>query len=235
MKRLFASAIVFGICVAACSSSDDSKSTASTALTLVPPAANPGGKSYSDWNTAWWKWLYESPLDASCKLPLGDATGELCAVNQSGDVWFLVGNNGGNMLRTKCVVPAGKSLFFPILNTSSDNGGVEPDKRLDDATMQKIASDGLNGSTDIVLELDGVKIDSSLLRVEPTRFSYTLPPEPNTYSCLGATGVTGLVDPCYAGGYYAFVGPVSAGQHTVHFSGRNGTFALDVTYQLTVQ
>ena len=47
---------------------------------------------------------------------MGDTTGEFASLGQSGPVWFLAGTFGSTVTRT-VTIPAGKTLFFPILNT----------------------------------------------------------------------------------------------------------------------
>jgi len=47
--------------------------------------------------------------------PLLDQTGANAAIGQSGPVWFLAGTTGGTAERA-ITVPAGKSLFFPLVN-----------------------------------------------------------------------------------------------------------------------
>src|SRR5262249_35380232 len=48
---------------------------------------------------------------------LSDPTGAGCGVGQFGPVFFLVGAGGGGAAtRDQCRVPAGKALFFPLVN-----------------------------------------------------------------------------------------------------------------------
>jgi hypothetical protein len=61
----------------------------------------------------WWEWALET---SASEKPLTDTTGQFAAVNlPNGPVWFLAGNTGGITVRT-FTVPAGKALFFPIVN-----------------------------------------------------------------------------------------------------------------------
>jgi hypothetical protein len=61
----------------------------------------------------WWKWALSAPDELS---PVRDTTGEHAGWNQPDDVWFLAGTYGGRVER-RCAVPAGRHLFFPVLNT----------------------------------------------------------------------------------------------------------------------
>lgn len=47
--------------------------------------------------------------------PVSDRTGAFAAEGQPADVWFLAGTFGGAAHR-RCVVPAGRPLFFPLIN-----------------------------------------------------------------------------------------------------------------------
>ncbi len=66
------------------------------------------GRSSEDLSIAWWKWAMSDPSQAN---PIRDITGEHCAVNQEGDVWFLAGGFGSSAIRRVCSVPSGKYIF----------------------------------------------------------------------------------------------------------------------------
>ena len=78
------------------------------------------GRTYGEWSAAWWQWSLAIPV---ANHPLFDKGG--CNVGQSGPVWFLGGKvcstgdptcDSSSATRT-CTVPAGKALFFPLLNS----------------------------------------------------------------------------------------------------------------------
>jgi len=80
-----------------------------------PRGGHAFGQTYSQWAASWWQWALSIPADIS---PLNDPTGANAAPGQSGHVWFLagiLGGSGGAATRS-VAVPAGKALFFPILN-----------------------------------------------------------------------------------------------------------------------
>ncbi|MFI2432212.1 hypothetical protein [Streptomyces sp. NPDC018693] len=60
----------------------------------------------------WWRWEMSAPEDLS---PVADTTGEHAAWQQPADLWFLAGTYGGRVVR-RCEVPAGRPLFFPVIN-----------------------------------------------------------------------------------------------------------------------
>ncbi len=67
----------------------------------------------------WWQWAYAQPKPVN---PVADSTGKHCALGQSGTVWFLAGTffdpkEPGPAVMRDCTIPAGKALFFPVLNS----------------------------------------------------------------------------------------------------------------------
>src|SRR4051812_9973180 len=74
------------------------------------PASTPYGKAYDVLSQEWWLWSLMQPVADN------PTYGAPCANGQSGDVWFLYGLflplNSVN-----CAIPAGKSLFMPVVNT----------------------------------------------------------------------------------------------------------------------
>src|ERR1044071_3967152 len=77
---------------------------------ISPPQSHPYGKTYGEWTAAWWQWALSIPEAIN---PVEDATGEFCAVGQSGPVWFT-GSTFGNSIERSCTIPAGKALFLPV-------------------------------------------------------------------------------------------------------------------------
>lgn len=223
--------------LAACSS--ENKESDAPAITLLASGTAHYGKTYPEWASAWWKWWYELPQGAKCVSPESDPTGESCNLNQPADVIFLAGTQGGNAERTKCIIPRGKPIFFPIINFGSDNAGVPPDQQLPETEIASSVNGAVMQMVDVTLKLDGVVVDTTSLRVQATKFAYTLPSEPNQYSCHGAPGVTGPVSPAYQGGFYALLDPPSPGSHTIEFSGRQDRagdpFRVSVVYKLSVE
>src|ERR1700736_6805150 len=59
----------------------------------------------------WWQWAFSIP---TAQNPIADQNGRSCMIGQRGSFWFLAGNFGGTTTRT-CAVPAGPTLFFPVI------------------------------------------------------------------------------------------------------------------------
>ena len=49
--------------------------------------------------------------------PAADNTGKNCGQKQSGPVWFLASTTGGSAATFMYLLPAGKALLFPIINS----------------------------------------------------------------------------------------------------------------------
>jgi hypothetical protein len=73
--------------------------------------SSPYGIPYGEWLAKWWNWTVSIP---TAQHPRDDFTPEKCQLNQQGPVWFLADQLGGREERT-CTIPAGKSIFIPLL------------------------------------------------------------------------------------------------------------------------
>ena len=81
---------------------------------IAPVQTVPAGQTYGRWAAEWWQWALGVPGAVN---PLADTTGEHCAQRQVDKVWFLAGSTSTDPVVRACEVPAGKSLFFPLINT----------------------------------------------------------------------------------------------------------------------
>jgi len=61
----------------------------------------------------WWSWAAAAPDTQS---PVADTTGTFCDLNQPDDVFFVAGTFGETGVRRACTIPAGKPVYFPVLN-----------------------------------------------------------------------------------------------------------------------
>jgi hypothetical protein len=224
--------------------------TACGALVLIPiPSAraqtiNPGvldptntyeGKTYSEWSVAHWQWLYSLPAD---KHPLFDTAD--VSVGQTGDVWFLGGTyttttdtNGvtyGIAVRD-CVIPQGKSLFFPLIDAESsaaEGNGTNFAQLL--ANSQAL----IDGVDTLSCTIDGTTL-TNLTSYRASSDLFTWGPLP-TNNVFGdpVNFPAGTNSPSVSDGYFLMVQPLSPGDHSIHFIGGVPGFQLDITYHITV-
>jgi hypothetical protein len=205
---------------------------------IAPPQSSSHGRSYSEWAAAWWQWTYSIP---AAQNPVADPTGTLAAVGQTGPVWFLAGNFGGTTVRN-VTVPAGKGLFFPVINSLwinlpdfGDNPWSDAQRDLARSIIGPFVDNGFNLSCTI----DGVPVaDLGAYRTQTADGSEYLitVPDDNITGFLPA----GTYGPSVDDGIYLMVAPPKAGKHTIHITAAStgsalGDFALDVTYHLTVK
>jgi hypothetical protein len=191
---------------------------------VIPPNVVAFGKTYGEWSAEWWKYVVRVPASVN---PLLDTTGANCGVKQSGPVFFLVGafDESSKVVRTQCTVPAGKALFFPIVNTFC----AEPDFWLEGC------QDPMDHATNMGAEVDGGEIhglgSALTTRYRVTAHGFTLTaPDDNIFGVPGG----GTFPDRGADGVYLMLEPLRVGSHTIHFHGMTPGLTLDVTYQLTV-
>lgn len=207
MRRQLFVIFVLATLAAACSAQD----------ALVPLTEKVAGHTQEEWSTKWWQWAASFEDSAS---PVADTTGKLCHLKQTGDVWFLAGTYEQRRTIRTCKVPAGKYLFFPLVNSL-----VLQDPRINmtcpDAVSQVRGS--MMGVTSLVLELDGKQSTG----LEARRLS--------PLQCFDLAAGSGGPMPSAASGYYIMLRPLSRGTHTLNFGGRLPEFSQAVTYTLHVE
>jgi hypothetical protein len=197
---------------------------------VLSPNAQAYGKSYAEWSAAWWQWALAQPVTGH---PFIDDPAFNVAAGQSGNVWFL-GCPFGTVQRS-VTIPPGKALFVALLNIESSNLEEPPFFGATAADQQAIAQTFADFIIDVSCSIDGRSVsDISQYRVQSPQYVFTAP----TPWIFGATGGTGT---SVADGYYVMLAPLSAGTHTLHFSGAfkfsdapGDTLPLDMTYVITV-
>ncbi len=140
--------------------------------------------------------------------------GEDCSLGQRGSVWFLGGTGGGDPVVRECYdpVPAGKQLFFPLVNFAWFNEPPEslnvPEKRvvLDDLLRDQDAEDVFAGAQVCKLSavMDGQPVVFSeipIQRVQTPPFEWGGDPE------------------TVGDGYWVLLPKLSLGEHTIQFTG----------------
>lgn len=186
---------------------------------LVPPGEEVDGISQSAWSQRWWEWAFSFPMELS---PVADQTGELCAGNQSGNVWFLAGTYGTKRAIRTCHVPRGKHVFFPLINYVAFPSVSGQGQCME---YMSLAAKMTQNPSALVLSVDGVRVDGMTAHRQwsPSCFD------------LGAKAMPSRsIYPAAANGYYAMLRPLSPGRHTVEFGGALPSLYQAVTYTLIV-
>ena len=206
----------------------------STNAGVIPRDSNAYGNTYGEWSARWWQWVLSIPAATNPNL---DLTGANCDEGQAGPVWFLAGTFGGPVTRT-CTVPAGKALFFPIVNGIFGAGVFDcvptvPGVPCNLAALRVAAAASMD-AVKLQARIDGKPLRKlNDQRVAAPEFTLTYPDD----NVLGVD--SGTYTPNVTDGYWLMLAPLSAGAHTIYFKGEitGGVFAgtvIEVTYHLTV-
>jgi hypothetical protein len=201
-----------------------------TSSFVFSPDSEPYGMTYGEWTAVWWKWFFSMPTPEN---PINDQTGELCASNQSGSVWFLVGSGGGEAERS-CDVPAGVAILIPAIIVECSLA--EDDSLKTEADLRACAKSDQDLVTDVWATVDGVELpDDQVYRVDSPLFDFNFISD-NVISA--PEGPTQAV----SDGFWVFLKPLPPGNHDIHVGGLLAdytvtapiTFVEDSTYHLTV-
>lgn len=197
---------------------------------VVSVDEKPYGLSYGDWSARWWQWVLSKPEDTN---PLVDKTGEFCAIDQKGPVWFLGGTWSFPKVERDCTIPSGVSILFPIYNgecTTAEYPNKKSYADLRDCVIDGNLKSGsqlfMNATVDgnVLKDLDSYRIESKL-------FNVTLPKN-------NVLGVTEGMTPGVADGWFIMLEPLSKGAHTIEFNsvviGPEQNFQTHATYHLVV-
>lgn len=177
---------------------------------IVPVDQKFAGKTYSELTEAWFQWIAFQP---DYPNSMTDRDGSQASEGQGGKFWFLAGTDGGEAERD-IKVPAGKAIFFPLINVwwfTNKPPGVP-------SYCWTTLDIYMKGTTDLTCTIDGVPVknlDSFFARSRgyPDSWSgdfifYAQPPDPAP------------VYPAMLEGYWILLQPLSAGKHTIEFGGR---------------
>ncbi|MGI5501067.1 hypothetical protein [Lentzea sp. CA-135723] len=151
------------------------------------------------------RWWTWAASSTEKRNPVVDDTGQWCAENQPKDVWFFAGTFGGAVNR-RCQVPAGRPLAGPAVNTYTN--------------CDTFLTSGKGSVT-----LDGQLVE--LRRIDPATITFQSVED----NAMGAP--TGRVE-ARACGLWAWIPPLSPGEHELRVQGEFGTFRTSARYVLTV-
>lgn len=203
---------------------------------VAPIDSVPEGQTYGRWAAQWQVWAVAIP---AAENPVLDTTGQYCGQRQVDKVWFLAGTFGPGTVVRACDIPAGKSLFFPLIDNAyfaflSDR----PNQR----TEKFVRSQAVCiQPAQISVSIDGNKVAdpqsffTGASGSESPIFNVQLPPG-NIFGADETTIPELLLSPSAEQGYYLFLYPLSPGTHTIRWVASGCTAGLfqDITYNLTV-
>ena len=176
---------------------------------VVPPGSNAYGKSYANWSAEWWKWSLK--IDTAVHPSLGGS----CTEGQSGKVFFIAADFFGGV-GVPCTIPAGKAVFVAIVNAECSTLEPPPFHGGDEAELLDCArcwGDHIVPSS-VTATLDGVPLASlASYRAASPVFPFEVPAN-NIFGIPGPASGQSASD-----GYWLMLPPLSAGVHTLSFSG----------------
>jgi hypothetical protein len=186
-----------------------------------------------DLTAQWWQLFLSIPTTAN---PLLDPTGANCMVGQRGSVWFLAGSFLGGPITRSCSIPAGKKLFFPVINYVNINtpGVCGQAGSLSVRELRAAIAPFIDTAFNMSVTLDGQPV-ADLVRVRSKVFEVTEPEDNIFLAPCGGDSPAGTYSPAVDDGYYALLNPLSLGTHNLHIhSEATGNFIEDITYNITI-
>jgi hypothetical protein len=194
---------------------------------VYPPSAQPYGRSFGEWTAAWWQWAISMPITANPLMETAE-----CDAGQSGPVWFLGGSFVNATTTRECTLPSGRAILLPVLNVECSTVEAPPFYGADEAELRACVAPLMDAVTDLHATIDGEAVeDLAAYRVQSPLYSFSAPAD-NVLFVPGPVSGQSVSD-----GYWLFIPPLSAGQHTLRFGGTIPLFGLtlDVTYNVTVR
>jgi len=188
------------------------------------------GRPLEQYANRWWQWTYSVPPNVS---PVRDLNGEHCHQGQSGSVWFLAGGYGSSTIKRECTIPAGQSIFFPVINMVYFPSNSKP-LSCDEAKV----SAAMNNDQLLTIQID---IDG-ISAIDPAHTRLSSPECFDLYGMIPKEYGAPERYPAASDGYWVMLKPLSKGVHNLKFSasyGRPdkpfGEMAQDIEYVLTVE
>lgn len=131
------------------------------------------GLTRGEWDAQWWQWAVSMPEDVN---PNFDPTGERCGYGQSGPVFFLPANFGGEAATITCVVAEGTAIYASA--AAAECSTVEPPPffgRTEDE-LRACANATLDQATDYQATVNGQEVaDLETYRTPSPLFTFTFP------------------------------------------------------------
>jgi hypothetical protein len=179
---------------------------ASSNYTLITKDSAPYGTPYQEWIGKWWTWWMGIPNDLHPANNYSDS--KLCATMQNGPVWFLPDILPGmGEIQVNCIVPPDKAILLPLTTTVCEKGG-EP---LPDPQLAECADNILTPASNIMVSVDGKRVDISGSYDKSDFFNITFPQDPVAFWGEIQPGTYRAI----ATGYFVFLSDLTQGEHTI--------------------
>ena len=188
-----------------------------------------GGTDRATYANDWWQWAASMPDSES---PVQDMTGEKCAVNQRGHVWYLAGGFGTSLIARSCTVPKDQHIFFPVINMV-----VYPPRELSITCDAAKATAAQNNARHVFVRvfLDGFELQNA------ERFRVA---SLDCFDLMGrwpAAAGAPVISPTATDGYWIMLRPLPSGQHILEFRALYtnpeqafGNMVQNISYDLTI-
>ncbi|MDQ2963699.1 MAG: PEP-CTERM sorting domain-containing protein [Pseudomonadota bacterium] len=188
------------------------------AAVVIDPTQPVAGITQLQLSQQWWQWALSAPASSS---PLLDTTGAFAGANNNGPVFFVAGNLAGGTTSRTFAVPAGRPIFFPLVNAFDIEFQPAPDCPLHPGDPLQCAFDfipGVGAATGLNATLDGQDLLTfpSFRQTSTGFFDFDLP----AGSLL--TDLFGLPAGHYdmiSDGFWVALDGLSPGHHTLVFGG----------------
>ena len=202
---------------------------------IAPIQSHQGGKSYSQWAANWWQWALETPASTNPLLNKGE-----CSVGQKGRVWFIGGTFNGEAVVRNCTVPAGTSLFLPLINTFYGAFLTDPpEQRTEKFLREQVDYIKKENLTLLKVEIDGVSVKNPSQYFEKSPLFNVQLPKDNIYGVDESVIPQLRLAPSVDQGYYLFLEPLKPGKHTIKWQAKisspTGNSEQNVTYNIVVK
>jgi hypothetical protein len=195
-------------------------------LEYFTPESGAHGLSYGQWTAKWWQWLISIASEVN---PALDETGNCAGINQSDpDVWFLAGTLGGKAAERNSMVPAGKSILFPVINYEM-NPLEKPELETKTDLIKHVKED-IDDILNLEAIIDGQRIPIFRVQSDPEIFTLKIPK--NNIFQVPRGGTTQAT----SDGYWIFLKPLALGNHEIYFAAScsAGSRNVKASYHLTV-
>ena len=197
---------------------------------IYPPHSRPFGKSYPEWQAAFWHWALSLPVEGH---PFIDSPEFDFSAGQSGKVWF-VGAPDPAVTRS-VIIPEGTALLLTVRDVETSTLEEPPFFGATEAEQRANSTWFANHIVDLYCIIDGVPVKNlEAYRVVSPQFDFNAP-TPWVWGAIGGYG-TGVGD-----GYFVMVDSFSKGKHTIQYG---GTFhfepgeladeAVDLPHDITI-